>query len=83
MSIKSMMYMAMMMAAAASEMHNGKRIYGKSSYTDLGDYRKSNAQRYIKHDVRIERVFKIKGKEIKAYSKKDALKRYEHKYNKK
>lgn len=78
-----MMYMAMMMAAAASEMHNGKRIYSKGSCTDLGDYRKNNTQRYIKHDVKIERIFKIKGKEIKAYSKKDALKRYEHKYGKK
>ena len=77
------MYMAMMMAAAASEMHNGKRIYSKGSYTDLGDYRKSNIQRYIKHDVRMERVFKIKEKEIKAYSKRDALKRYEYKYGKK
>ena len=78
-----MMYMAMMMAAAASEMHNGKRIYSKGSYTDLGDYRKSNIQRCIKHDVRMERVFKIKEKEIKAYSKRDALKRYEYKYGKK
>lgn len=34
------MYMAMMMTAAASEMHNGKRIYSKDSYTDLGDYKK-------------------------------------------
>lgn len=78
-----MMYMAMMMAAAASEMHNGKRIYSKGSYTDLGDYRKGNTQRCIKHDVRMERVFKIKEKEIKAYSKRDALKRYEYKYCKK
>lgn len=31
----------------------------------------------------MERVFKIKGKEIKAYSKRDALKRYEYKYGKK
>lgn len=28
------------------------------------------------------RVFKIKGVEIEAYSKKDAIKRYQHKYNK-
>lgn len=34
------MYMAMMMTAATSEMHNGKRIYSKGSYTDLSDYRK-------------------------------------------
>lgn len=78
-----MMCMAMLMAAAAAETHNRKRIYSKDSYTDLGDYRKSNTQRCIKHDARIERVFKIKGKEIKAYSKKDALKKYEHKYGKK
>ena len=44
------MYMAMMMTAAASEMHNGKRIYSKDSYTDLGDYKKSNTQRCIKHE---------------------------------
>lgn len=82
MSIKSMMYMAMMLAAAASEVQNGKRKSG-ISYTDLGDYKRSNTQIRIKPDTRTEKVFVIKGKEIKAYSKKDALKRYSHKYGKK
>lgn len=76
------MYMAMMMAAAASEMHNGRKP-NKVSYTDLGEYKKDNAPRRIKPDTRIEKVFIVKGKEIKAFSKKDALKRYEHKYGKK
>lgn len=74
--------MAMMMAEAASEMHNGRRP-NKVSYTDLGEYKRDNAPRCIKPDTRVEKAFIVKGKEIKAYSKKDALKRYEHKYGKK
>lgn len=74
--------MAMMMAAAASEMHNGRRS-NKVSYADLGEYKRDNVPRCIKPDTRVEKVFIVKGKEIKAFSKKDALKRYEHKYGKK
>lgn len=82
MSIRSLAMMALMMQAAMESSR-----YGSNPYTNRnnGIYgRISNKPSIvIKKDNKIEKEFVVKGTKIMAYSKKDAIKRYQHKYSNK
>ena len=78
MSKKSLIMAALSMAmlAGGDDLYAMPRRLGKSRED------RPKLPGNIKVVNRPTRVFKIKGIEIEAYSKKDAIKRYQHKYNK-
>lgn len=75
-----MALMALMMQAAFESSKSGSNLYSDKNNGIYGRISSNKRPVVIKRENKPEREFIIKGVKIMAYSKKDAIKRYQHKY---
>lgn len=75
-----MVMMALMMQAAFEASKSGSNLYSDKNNGIYGRISSNKRPVIIKRENKPEREFIIKGVKIMAYSKKDAIKRYQHKY---
>lgn len=75
-----MAMIALMMQAAFEANKSGSNLYSDKNNGIYGRISSNKRPIVIKKENKPEREFIIKGIKIMAYSKKDAIKRYQHKY---